>query len=110
MDHLCHREVNMAVPRRFAPHAHILQQLDDDLLDVIVIMVAHDLIQHQRRRRRFWVKPWLERRAMLGQYNTLLQELDRESEGDYMGYIRMDRTLFGEILQRVAPRITRGQR
>ena len=45
---------------------------------------------------------------MLGQYDTLFQELDWESAGDYFGYIRMDHNLFAEILQRVAPRITKG--
>ena len=33
-----------------------------------------------KSRRRFWVKPWLSRRTMHGQYDTLFQELDRESE------------------------------
>ena len=47
---------------------------------------------------------------MLGQYETLFQELDRESEGDYIGFIRMDRNTFAEVLQRVEPRITGNER
>ena len=61
--------------------------------------------RRRRRRRRYWVRPWLQRRPMLGQYDTLFQELDRECQGDYMNSIRLDRNVFNEVLQRVAPRI-----
>ena len=84
------------------------QEAEDDILVGVLGLVALNNRARQRRRRRYWVKPWLQRRSMLGQYETLFQELDRESEGDYMGYIRMDQNLFGEILQRVSPRITKG--
>ena len=62
-----------------------------------------------RRPRRFWVRPWcsVPRRLQFGQYNTLFQELDRESEGDYRSYIRLSRNLFAQVLQRVVPRITK---
>jgi hypothetical protein len=46
----------------------------------------------------------------LGQYETLFQERDRESEGDYMSFIRMDRNLFAEVLQRVEQRIVKCER
>ena len=40
--------------------------------------------QHQQQRRRtMWVKPWLSRRVTLGHYDTLMQELMRESRGDF---------------------------
>ena len=102
----------MAVPGRFGRnYRQILRQLDEDLLDVVAVLAAYEIIDEgRRRRRRYWVKPWLERRSMLGQYDTLFQELDRESAGDYFGFIRMDRNLFGEILLCVAPRITKGPR
>jgi len=36
--------------------------------------------QHQQQRRRtMWMKPWLLRRVTLGHYDTLMQELMRES-------------------------------
>lgn len=47
---------------------------------------------------------------MLGQYDTLFQELDRECQGDYMNFIRLDRNVFHEVLQRVAPRIAMNDR
>jgi len=40
--------------------------------------------QHQQQRRRtMWVKPWLLRRVTLGHYDTRMQELMRESRGDF---------------------------
>ena len=72
------------------------------------------LIQERQRqmrgRRRWWVRPWIERRRLFGQFDTLFKELERESHGDYMSYIRMDPNLFGELLLRVTPRITKGPR
>ena len=34
------------------------------------------------------MKPWLARRPLFGQYETLFQELDQQSAGDYIGFIR----------------------
>lgn len=66
--------------------------------------------ENQRQPRRWWVKPWVQRRQMQGQYYHLFEELDRETLMDYKGYIRIDRELFAEILQRVGPRITKSTR
>ncbi|KAJ8047215.1 hypothetical protein HOLleu_06160 [Holothuria leucospilota] len=61
----------------------------------------------RRRRRTCWVKPWLQRRVLLGQYDTLMHELMRESHGDFKNYMRTDLDMFREMLARVAPRITK---
>ena len=51
--------------------------------------------QHQQQRRRtMWVKPWLLRRVTLGHYDTLMQELMRESRGDFKFYIRKMQQFF----------------
>lgn len=63
----------------------------------------------ERRPRRWWVKPWVSRRPLHGQYYHLFEELDRESEADYMSYVRIDRNLFAEILARIGPRIQKNQ-
>lgn len=88
----------------------LMQEEEEEERDAIVALVAHNCVEEERdhRRRRYWVRPWLQRRALFGQYDTLFQELDRESDGDYMSFIRMDRNLFAELLHRVAPRITKG--
>ena len=87
----------------------LLQQIEEVENQAVIaaVMVMREG-QVERRRRRWWVKPWITRRPMLGQYDTLFAELDRESQGDYFAYLRMDRNLFAEVLRRVAPRITKG--
>ena len=64
--------------------------------------------QHQQQRRRtMWAKPWLLRRVTLGHYDTLMQELMRESRGDFKSYLRMEPEMFREMLDRVSPVIVR---
>ena len=45
--------------------------------------------RHERQRRRWWVWPWIERRMLFGQYHTLMMELERECQGDFVNYMRM---------------------
>jgi len=37
-----------------------------------------------------WVKPWLSRRVTLGHYDNLMQELMRESRGDFKSDLRIE--------------------
>ena len=62
------------------------------------------------RARTVWVKPWLQRRVILGQYDTLMAELMRESCGDFKVYLCMHPEMFHEILVRVAARCPSGRR
>lgn len=80
------------------------------LLAIIAARQRRRQRENQRRPRRWWVKPWVERRREFGQYYTLLDELERVCEGDYQGYLRLDRNLFGEILLRVGARLTKSPR
>lgn len=66
--------------------------------------------EHQRAARRWWVKPWVLAREVHSQYANLFEELDLEFDMDYRAYVRMDRNLFSEILERVGPRITKNPR
>ena len=84
------------------------EEEEDDNFMLALVVERQRVLREGRRARRWWVRPWIERRRLFGQYDTLFQELDRESGGDYMGYIRMDRNLFSELLLRVTPRITKG--
>lgn len=86
------------------------QEEREDRDAVLAVACADNLQERQRRRRRYWVKPWLTRRHLFGQYETLFHELDEQAAGDYLGFIRMDRNLFAEVLDRVAPLITKGPR
>lgn len=93
------------------------QRRDEDLLMALALLVARrrnrrqqEQLKKKRRPRRWWVRPWIARRPLLGQYNTLFAELDREFEGDYRKYIRMDRNLFAELVMRVGPRLQKSER
>lgn len=60
----------------------------------------------EQRRRRTWVRPWLQRRAFLGQYDTLMNELRLEDRrGGYKSFLRMESDVFLQILVRVEARI-----
>jgi len=63
--------------------------------------------QRGRRPRSVWVKPWIQRCQLFGQYDTLMMEMMRESRGDFQNYMRMPVEVFRELLERVAPRITK---
>jgi len=69
------------------------------------ILLEDQRQHHQQRRRTMWVKPWLSRRVTLGHYDTLMQELMRESRGDFKFYLRMEPEMFREMLDRVGPRM-----
>ena len=77
---------------------------------VVAMLLAEEWEEaHARRRRRTcWVKPWLQRRVLLGQYDTLMQELMHESQSDFKNYMRLEVEMFREMLVRVSPRITKG--
>ena len=77
---------------------------------ILMTLIRQRQRERERRIRRWWVKPWIMRRRLFGQYYTLFLELERESRGDYIGYIRMNPNMFAELLLRVAPRITKGPR
>ena len=44
------------------------------------------------------MKPWLLRRVTLGHFDTLMQELMRESRGDFKSYLRIEPAMFQEMV------------
>ena len=73
------------------------------------IKVVQILVDRQRMRRprprRYWVKPWLSRRLDYGHYDRLMRELEAEDVVSFRNFVRIDPTIFREVLQRVGPRI-----
>ena len=59
------------------------------------------------RRRQYWVRPWIGRRLEFGDYDNLMQELEREARGDFVGFLRMEPQMFRELLARLTPRLTK---
>ena len=63
-----------------------------------------ELLKEMRyNQRRWWVKPWLMNHDNLGAHNTLLKELQSEDTEAYKNYLRMDKSSFDYILEKVAP-------
>ena len=50
--------------------------------------------KQQQRRRPVWVPPWIQRCQLFGQYETLMAELDRETPGAFIGFMRMEPAMF----------------
>jgi hypothetical protein len=61
--------------------------------------------RRQQRPREIWVRQWLTRRPLYGQYEQLLQELNREDPNGYRNFLRVDADMFGELLDRISPSI-----
>lgn len=60
-----------------------------------------------RRRRRVWVRPWIERRGVKGIHENLIKEIVTEDQKSYINYLRMDSNTFEYILSKVSPFIKR---
>ena len=58
-----------------------------------------------RKPRKYWVRPWLLRRELYGQYDTLMHELAAEDVQGYVAFQRVCPELFQELLAKIGPRI-----
>ena len=72
-----------------------------------LVILEEQEVRHGRRERTVWVKPWLMRRVTLGHYDTLMQELMRESRGDFRSFLRIEPAMFREMIDRLTPRIAK---
>ncbi len=84
--------------------------IDEDEL-AIALQEEEEAAAAQRRRRRrprrCWTRGWILRRSQTGQYERLMDELQREDVQAYKNFLRMEPRMFREILDRVGPRIQR---
>ena len=80
-------------------------------LAAAAVAVRHVARRRLRRRgrkpREVWSRLWLQRRQIFGQYDALLQELNREDPGEYKNYLRIQPDLFQEMVERLSPYITK---
>ena len=63
------------------------------------------LLKRRKRRRRLWRKPWVARHDEQGAYNNLMKEL--ELYGCLRDYLRITKSQFLDIVQRVTPILQR---
>ena len=65
---------------------------------LLLLDEEEEIARRNRAKRSIWVKPWLQRRAELGVYNNLFQELIETNS-----LIRMDRMHFEYLVERLYP-------
>ena len=70
---------------------------------VVAVMVYRVL--SRRRRRQYWLKPWIARRPQFGDFENLIVALETERRGDFVGYLMMEPAMFHELVQRLTPRL-----
>ncbi|WAR20585.1 hypothetical protein MAR_002423 [Mya arenaria] len=102
----------MAAPRRLqmALLEHELAQarFQYNLVLAAILEAAERERQRARRReRRWWVREWILRRPLFGQYDTLMKELEAEHAADFKAFRHMEPQMYYELLNRVGPRITK---
>jgi hypothetical protein len=64
----------------------------------IVGQLAVALKRKVKKRRRYWVRPWIERRVQFGFYHQLMQELRIEDSATFTNFLRMPPHIFDELL------------
>ena len=78
-------------------------------LIVALAVFEQQQARHGRKEQTVRVKPWLLKRVTLGFYDTLMQELMRESREDFKAFLRIEPPMFSEMVDRLTPRISKHQ-
>lgn len=78
----------------------------------LIQLTLHQFLEMRRKKKKrskrtVWVRPWIGRRHRFGLYDQLMQELRSEDEAAFTNFMRMSPAMFDELLDRVAPRITK---
>lgn len=73
----------------------------------LIARLTEGKVTKKRRPRRWWVKPWLEKRQTRGASATLLREWAEETPDDLHNHLRMSKDAFSWLLAEVTPRIER---
>ena len=63
--------------------------------------------RRRKRKRRMWVRPHLLQRKLHGHYANLMRELAANDPVLYRNFLRLDESLFDEIVERVRPYLER---
>lgn len=72
-----------------------------------VTMYTHLKRKKRPKERSVWVRPYLRRRAIHGHYDNLMRELSDEHPDLYRNFLRLDKDLFNQIVERVRPHLQR---
>lgn len=101
--------MNLA-PRRLQQIRNLLEvDAANNELDIADAQAVVGIRRARRviNRRRWWVRPWILERPLVGQYERLMRELTMEDRASFRNFVRVDPEMFQELLQRIGPRIER---
>jgi hypothetical protein len=73
----------------------------------LVILLQPRSRRPQRKQRQYWVSPWIARRLLFEIYENLMVKLEREDQGDFINFLRMEPAILHELVQRLTPRLTK---
>ena len=60
-----------------------------------------------KRRRKIWIKNWINKRSIHGAYHQLMKELSCLDVLGYINFVRMDSTSFETLIIMVGPKVKR---
>ena len=75
------------------------------ICDYLIKECQHTLEKRNKRKKRWWVKPWIMRCNTLGASNTWLVEWTNEDRDMYKNHLTMSQEQFFELLSKVKPYI-----
>ena len=79
--------------------------------DLAIIQLAQNRRKRKRRAyRRFWVRPWIQRRQNFGHYHRLMHELETEDRQSLVNFLRVPPEIFRDMEQRLCERLTKKTR
>ena len=72
---------------------------------ITAVVVRRRRREQSQRKKRLWTRPWILKREQFGAYHCLLEELKLSDRNGLKNFLRMDKSSFNEILDKVAPLI-----
>ena len=88
----------------------VVKLLEEEDLLLTAAYLQLQIMKKTRRKRKksVWMRDWLQRRVLYGQREKLVAELREEDARGYKNYMRISPELFQELLERVGPRLEKG--
>ncbi len=83
----------------FLVQQNIQNAQDDLLLNQVAVAARRRRRRRRRRNRVVWVRNWLQRRPLYGQYEKLMVELRDEDVAGFRNFMRMDPAMLQELIQ-----------
>jgi hypothetical protein len=74
-------------------------------VQILVPELEQNFCKKNNRKKRIWVKHWINRREAQGASNNLIRELKLEDPTNYKNFLRMDENKFNDLLANFASKI-----